>query len=259
MSIRKRSKKFKKTSRKQNKSFAERIAVFKKIIPIIFIFFILGYLYFSLEKIYDYFYRFSSQLGFTTKHITIEGQKYSSGDKISRTLKIKTGMPILAIDIGEVKSNLEKIDWIKMAIVERKLPDSINIYIVERTPIALLQRDRKLYLIDDQGVIIREDNIKEHLDLPILIGEGAELYANSLINSLKVDPELFKQIYSIIRVNEHRWNIRFDNEIEVKLPEKDFDKAWAKVIKLYKKGTLFLPENAVIDLRIPNKVYIEKK
>lgn len=261
MSVKKRSPNLKKKFRKVRnvKSFAERLKLLKKIIPIFIIIFIVGFIYFSIDKIFTQVYSFTGSLGFITKNITIEGQKYTSSEKIAKAMKVKPGMPILAISLNEIKRNLEKIDWIKIAIIERKLPSDIHVFIVERTPIALLQKERKLYLIDEQGVVINEQNIKPHIHLPIIIGEGAELYANILISSLKVDPDLFKHIYSIIRVNEHRWNVRFDNEIEVKLPEKDFDKAWEKVIKLYKKGSLFLPENAVIDLRIPNKIYIEKK
>lgn len=245
--------------RKSSRSLAQKIALTGKIFLALAIFTVFSLIYINLDVISRDFYQFTAKLGFTTKNIIIEGQKYTSNEQISKTLKIKPGMPILAFSLADLKNRLEKIDWIKHAIIERRLPNDIHIYIIERTPIALGQKDHKLYIIDDEGAIINEKNIRPHLALPIIIGDGTEMYANSLIEILKIDPELFKHIASIIRINEHRWNIRFDNDIEVKLPEKDLAKAWNKVIKLYKNKVLFNPENAVIDLRIPNKIFIEKK
>ncbi len=244
---------------KKSRSFAQKMVLTGKLLLIVAIFSIFSLIYINSNAIAKDFYQFTAKLGFTTKNIIIEGQKYTSNEQIAKTLKIKPGMPILSISLSELKERLEKIEWVKHAMVQRHLPTEIHIYIIERTPIALGQKDRKLYIIDDEGAVINEKEIAAHLSLPIIIGEGAEIYANSLITTLKVDPELFKHIAAIIRVSEHRWNIRFDNDIEIKLPEKDLEKSWAKVIKMYKNKALFAPENAVIDLRIPNKIYIEKK
>ncbi len=260
MRAKNKSRKVKKTTRRKSSlSVAQRIAMGGKILLMAAVFAVIALLYVNLDNIAKDFYQFTAKIGFTTKNIIIQGRKYTSNDQISKTLKIKPGMPILAISLPELKARLEKIDWIKHAIIERKLPNDIHIYIIERTPIALGQKDRRLYIIDDEGVIINEKEIEPHLGLPIIIGDGAEMYANSLIATLKVDPALFKHIASIIRVSEHRWNVRFDNDIEVKLPEKEFEKAWGKVIKMYINKVLFAPDNAVIDLRIPNKIFIEKK
>ena len=247
--------------RKQRKqrSIAQKIIFAGKIMLVAAIVAFVTLIYINLDAISRDFYQFTANIGFTTKNIIIEGQKYTSNDQIAKTLKIRPGMPILAISLSDLKDRLEKLDWIKQAIIERRLPGNIHIYIIERTPIALGQKDHKLYIIDDEGEIINEKELAAHISLPIIIGDGAEIYANSLITTLKADPELFKHITSIIRISEHRWNVRLDNDLEVKLPSKDLDKAWKKIIKMYKKKDLFSPRNAVIDLRIPNKIFIEKK
>lgn len=218
------------------------------------------WLYNNINPIIDEFYGFTADLGFVVNDLTIEGQKYTTSDKISKIIKIKPGMPIFAVSLPALKVRLESINWIKYAVVERKLPDSLHIKVVERTPIALGQKNRKLYIIDDEGVIINDkNNIKDYLNLPIIIGDGAEIYANSLINTLKVEPELFKHITSIIRVSERRWNIRLDDKLEIKMPEENFEKSWQTVIKLYKKNELLDANISSLDLRIPNKIFVEKK
>ncbi|MEK6733525.1 MAG: cell division protein FtsQ/DivIB, partial [Pseudomonadota bacterium] len=111
----------------------------------------------------------------------------------------------------------------------------------------------------NEGVIIHEKDLKPYFNLPIFIGDGSEIYANSLITIFREEPELFKHIHAIIRVSERRWNIRLDNDLEIKMPEENFEEAWKKVIKLYKKKELLNPEISVIDLRVANKIFVEKR
>ena len=247
---------------KQRKSrlIMSRILFLTKLIIVMAFLSAFTWLYNNINPIIDEFYNFTGDLGFIVNNLTIEGQKYVTSERISKVIKIKPGMPIFSISLSSLKTRLESIDWIKYSIVERRLPDSLHIKVVERTPIALGQKNRKLYIIDDEGAIINDkSNIKNYLNLPIIIGDGAEIYANSLINTLKTEPELFKHITSIIRVSERRWNIRLDDKLEIKMPEEDFDKAWHIVIKLYKKNELLDDNITSLDLRIPNKIFVEKK
>ena len=245
--------------RRKSKSFAQKVIMTWKSLFILIVLSIAMVLYINSESIFKNLYQFSSNSGFVVKKISIVGNHHMSTKQIYNSLKIKKGEAILAISLSAVKNNLENWEWIKEVTVERLLPDLIKINVVERTPIALGQKDRKLYIIDDEGVIINTNKLGPYLSLPIIIGDGAEIYASSLINILKTDPILYKRISSIIRVSEYRWNIRFDNELEVKLPDENVERAWKKIIKMNKDKMLFLPENSAVDLRISNKIYIEKR
>lgn len=258
MRTRVKSKALKKTRRK-NKTLMQRVVFIGKIILVLAFLSFLALIYASRDAIFRNFYDFTAKLGFVVTNIKVRGQKHISDEQIIKLLKIKKGNPIMEVSLPDLKQQLEKIDWIKNVNIQRQLPDTIDITITERIPIALGQKDSKLHVIDEEGVVINEKNLAPYAKLPIIIGEGAELYANSLIKILKTDLELFKSINSIIRVSEHRWNIRFYNDLEIKLPEHNVEKAWNKVIRMYKDKMLFLPENAVIDLRIANKIFIEKR
>lgn len=261
-------KKLKKTLRsKKSYSVAQNLLFIGKLfIFSIFAAFII-WLYLNLEGILskwsnhisDQYYQITKQLGFALEEVSVDGQKYTNNEEIGKKLKFKKHMPIFAISLEHSKSELEKLPWVKNAVVERDLPNSIHVYIEERIPLALGQKDRKLYIIDEEGSIINEKDLASHSSLPIMIGEGAEIYARDLIKMLKKDKELFAKIHAIIRVSERRWNIRFDNDLEVKLPEENMEKAWQKVIKIYQNKQLFLPDISAIDLRVANKIYIEKK
>lgn len=245
------------TNRRKKSSFPSRKNLQKFFVFLVVIIFF-SFLYIKTPFFIKEFYHHSASLGFVVKDVMVEGQKYTSEEKISKALKIKPNSPIFALSLKELKTKLEAIEWIKYASVERELPNKIHIAIIERTPIALGQKDKKLYLIDDEGVIINQSDIKSHLHLPIIIGEGAEINANSLIKMLRVEPDLFNHISSIIRVSERRWNVRLDNKIEIKMPEENFEQAWQTVIKLYRKNELLNKDLKVLDLRIENKIFVEK-
>lgn len=237
----------------------KRIMLLVKIVAVLITVSLFVITYKNLHIISGNLNKILANSGFAIKNVTINGQKYTSSQSIAKILKIKAGMPIYAISLSDYKAKIESLPWVKEAIIERVLPNNIHISVIERRPIALGQKERKLYIIDEDGEIINEKNVTPFLSLPVIIGDGAEIYANSLISMLKDDPELFKKISSIIHISERRWNIRFDNDLEIKLPEENMDIAWKKVIELYKRNELFLPENSVIDLRIPKKIFVEKK
>ncbi len=244
---------------RKRRANAKRGKSIAKILALLTIIFFVYFIYMSSDKICKEFYQMTASLGFVVKDVTVEGQRHISDDQISKVLKIKTGAPIFSVSLADIKARLEGIEWVKYVIVERVLPDKIYVCVVERTPIALGQKDHKLYIIDDEGAIVNEKNIKEYIHLPIIIGDGAEIYASSLIKMLKIEPSLFKSIVSIIRVSERRWNIRFENGLEVKFPEEGLENAWNTVIKLYKKKELFEMDIKSLDLRVPNKIFVEKK
>jgi cell division protein FtsQ len=257
--MRKRKKQTNKTRQRKGRINKNKSKIIALILCMAMLLMVIGIIYNSAPRISNAFYNMTKDLGFVIKDISIDGRNHTDSKKIAKALKINKGMPILAVSLQDLKNRLEELEWIKNVTIERRLPDKIHISISESIPVALGQRDRKLYIIDDEGSVIHEKDLEPYLDLPIIIGDGAEIYANSLIKMLKKDAELFKLIHSIIRVSERRWNIRFNNGIEVKLPEENIEKAWQKVINLHKQKTLFLPDNAAVDLRVANKIFIEKK
>ena len=63
--------------------------------------------------------------------------------------------------------------WVKDARVSRRLPDTLVVDIVERTPAALWQDRQQLALIDADGVVLDRVPVDKMPDLPLVIGPGA--------------------------------------------------------------------------------------
>lgn len=198
----------------------------------------------------------AGRMGLTLQHIYLEGMQHTEREAIIKALDIRLGQPILPLSLPAIKERLEKIDWVRYAVVERQLPSTLHIRIIERKPLAIWQRNGKLFLIDEEGHSMEENDLKPFSGLLVMVGDDAPLYAESLLEVIKEDPSLFSHITAAIRIGERRWNIRFANGLEIKLPEQNLTTAWRYVIKLDQQKKLFLPTLKTIDLRIADKLYM---
>ena len=104
---------------------------------VIYLFFFTKHLSFIKDEIAQNIYELTSDLGFKLENVLIEGQYNISSQDILSTLEADKGTPIFSINLNEVKSNLEKNSWVKTISIQRRMPDTIYIDIVERVPIAI--------------------------------------------------------------------------------------------------------------------------
>lgn len=210
----------------------------------------------------------SERAGLVLEDILLEGQKYTPKEDIISIMTNATieddeyltiGDPILNIDLKKIKQKLEKLTWVKYASVERLFPSTLSISIIERQPLALWQNEGVVQLIDNEGDIINTNNIDKFSDFIILVGEESPSHAQSLFNLLNTQPKLVERVSSAIRVGKRRWNVRFLNDIEVKLPEENASKAWANLASLQEETGILDTDVKNIDLRIEdqNKIFVK--
>jgi cell division protein FtsQ len=165
-------------------------------------------------------------------------------------------MPL--VDVAEIRARLLQYGWVKDARVSRRLPDTLVIDIVERKPAALWQDDKKLSLIDEEGVVLDRVPISAMPDLPLVIGPGANAQSRNLEALLKEVPTLRPQLESASWVGRRRWDLNFQTGETVALPEgQDAAKAaLAKFARLDKSAGLLGRGILRFDLRIPGKMTV---
>ena len=93
-------------------------------------------------------------LGLTVADITVEGRETTDRETILAALGAEPGTPILAVSPTLVKEQLEALPWVRTAVIERRLPGTLYVRLVERKPLALWQHGGKLDLIDREGAVI---------------------------------------------------------------------------------------------------------
>lgn len=101
--------------------------------------------------------------------VTLQGNRIVEANELFQLAQVKRGSLIYDIDLKAIQRNLASQCYIKEATVERNLPSTIQLTVVERTPIALVNRADIVYL-DEDGVILPHSISKELFDLPVLSG-----------------------------------------------------------------------------------------
>jgi cell division protein FtsQ len=209
------------------------------------------------DKIKNLFYKKTAQSGFQIKQIILDGRKNCKQELILSTVNVVNNQPIFSCDLNQIKSALEKIDWIKNTVVERKLPDIIKITIKEREPIALWQNQKKFFMVDSDGVIINFDESKNLKNLPVLVGPEAPLKANGILSHLEKYPEIKKKIIAMTFVRKRRWNLHLEGNVIIKLPETEVVESLKIIDRLISLNKIVSGKTLVFDLRGKDHIFVE--
>ena len=160
------------------------------------------------------------------------------------------------VNVSAIRDRLLQFGWVSDARVSRRLPDTLVIDIVERTPAALWQNQGQLALIDGEGVVLDRVPISKMPDLPLLIGPGANAHSQELDQLMAGVPTLKPQLASATWVGRRRWDLNFQSGETIALPEGN-QAAGAALQKFAKmdRSTGLLGRGILrFDLRIPGKM-----
>ena len=195
-------------------------------------------------------------LGLTVTDITVEGRETTDRETILTALAAGLGTPILSVSPMRVKQQLEALPWVRSAVIERRLPGTLYIRLVERKPLALWQHGGKLELLDHDGGVIPVTRLDRFAKLPLVVGEGAASHAAELLEMLASDPDLRSRVTAAIRVGDRRWNLRIDNATDVLLPADEAASAWSQLARRERSSAILKRGVLTIDLRLPDRLVL---
>ena len=195
----------------------------------------------------------TADAGMTVQRIHTEGQNQTSPDAIHAAVSIDFGTPIFDVDLAAARDRIQAIGWVESVTVERHLPSTIHVRIVERTPVALWQRNQRLVMVDRAGAEIAAESVAQFAHLPIIVGDGALDHMPTLLDAMATDPALSGRVQAAIWIGGRRWTLHFDNGLEAKLPEIEIGAAWARLVREIGDHRLLDEPIAVVDLRLPDR------
>ena len=199
----------------------------------------------------------TATMGFRVNEVMVSGRQQTEREILVKALNVARGAPILAFDIADAKRRVEALPWVRASTIERMLPDTILISIVEREPLALWQLNSKLHLIDAEGEVILNDGLENYSDLLMVVGNGAEIEATALIALIGTEPALMQQVKAATWIGGRRWNVHLKGDIVVRLPEDDAQSAWTRLAEYHKNHRVLDKNVTVLDLRIPDRLIVK--
>ncbi len=102
-------------------------------------------------------YRAAASASFFQAHtIDINPTSRASADDITRVVRravSQTG--VWQLDLAATSAELERVPWVRRAVVSRVLPDGLRVRVTERTPLAVVRSSNgKLIWVDEEAVML---------------------------------------------------------------------------------------------------------
>jgi cell division protein FtsQ len=194
--------------------------------------------------------------GFRVDQVDVTGREQTDPKALLAAAGLQRGDPILAFDPEAARQRIESLPWVASAAVERRLPDTVAITIVERKPIALWQHNEKITLIDAAGSNLGSVAIESAPALPLIVGGDAPAHVSELLSALNDHPELAKRVQASSWIGSRRWDLKLDNGVEVRLPEVGMPDALQQLADAEASSRVLERDVAAIDLRLAGKMIV---
>jgi cell division protein FtsQ len=194
--------------------------------------------------------------GFRIVSVALAGQHHVSREEVLAAAGVTDTTSLLFLDVEQTRERLKTNPWIADATVLKLYPGELQIGIKEREAFALWQKDGQVYVIAEDGTVLGPYVSPRLIELPLVVGRGAETRAKEFLALLDRYPALRAFVRATVLVGERRWNLRLKNGIDVRLPETDIAPALARLVALDKEKNLITRDIVAIDLRLPDRVTV---
>ncbi len=191
---------------------------------------------------------------FIIKNIIVNSDTVNINNMILSKTKFLIDENIFSINKKLIYKNLSTLNFLENIKITKNYPSTININAKKTDLIAITYLDQKKYFVGANGFFISFKEISHKNKLPVIFGKfniPEFLNLKEKITKQKIN---FEKINTFYYHKNNRWDLYFENNIIVKLPEKKIDEA----LKLFKEFSITnkINYNTIIDLRISKRLII---
>ncbi len=197
------------------------------------------------------------EAGFELHNVNVRGTNNLNELKVYQIALADRNRAMPFVDVALVREKLLGLSWVEDARVSRQLPDTLVIDVVERKPVAALQKADRLVLIDATGHELEPVSAERARGKLVLKGPGAGRQIPGLSELLDAAPAMRPHLRSAEWVGNRRWNLTFKTGQVLALPEgKDKSaKALTTFAQLDGRNRLLGGKAVAFDMRAPDRIY----
>lgn len=107
---------------------------------------------------------------FTLQRVVLHGNTYLDEEDILTSGRLHKGQPLFQLETDEVTQNLLKDLRIESAIVRRRVPDTLDIELTERMPVATVACEYGYLDLDRRGKVIGSYKSLRKMPIPLITG-----------------------------------------------------------------------------------------
>ena len=137
--------------------------------------------------------------------------------------------------------------------LKKKYPNTINVKITEKIPVATEIVDKKKFYITKNNEKINFIDLKIYKDLPTIFGKSKNF--NNFYSDLKKNNFKTNQIKAFYYFDVGRWDIVLKNEKIIKLPEKNYLNLLPKINLMLNDATFI--KYRIFDFRIKDQLILQ--
>jgi len=206
--------------------------------------------------------RTQSSARFAVQNIEVTGAVHTPAPQLQAITARYIGLNLFKLDIARVQSDLGSLAWIRRIDIEKKLPGTLRIHVVERAPVALVHARGRLDYVDETGVTFAElSPAVGDEDLPVIAdAAGAELARSvAFVREIRAhDPQLFSRI-SEVRPVAPRGFALFDRELGayVYANGDDISAKWRNLYAVVRAEQLGKASIEYAELRFADRIVIK--
>ena len=199
--------------------------------------------------------------------ITIQGLRNASRWKVQRVFAGDYDRSIYLVPLTERQRRLEAIDWIESATVSRVWPDRIVVRVRERQPIAFVNLNRGVMLIDVHGKLL-EPPAKSQFAFPVISGitdnDTDAQTSQHVATFLRVQSDmgyLMKEVSEVDTADPE--NVRLIAQAESRavillVGEGNYAARYQNFLKHYQDIVKRSPKAKVFDLRLDDRITVKE-
>ena len=201
---------------------------------------------------------------FDVKQVSITGLKRVEEAQVYAQAGLKEAGNVFSIDLEATRESVEALRWVRFATVQRFLPDTISIKVVEREPVGLARIRGAIYQFDAQAELFDQDR-GGGVNFPILDGltvDDPEANQKKVDLYLKIMDELHGQSeLSEVHINDagEVSVVSLSEPLLVNLGVEQFRKRWGQYLQLRTQIQQEYPEAVQVDFRFKNQVILRTK
>jgi cell division septal protein FtsQ len=137
---------------------------------------------------------------FRVRRIEIAGLQYLAPAKVIAALGLESNVTVFD-DLAAAGRRLASLPGVISAEVQRRLPGTLEIQVVEATPVALIARRGGLAVLDSSGNVLPFDPAVSAPDLPVAATVDRRI-ARVLAQVQEHDPQMFARVRTAWRVRD---------------------------------------------------------
>lgn len=190
---------------------------------------------------------------FNLEEINIENNTLVEESDLKSLLNPFYNKNLISINNNEIGKVLLKNSFIESFKIKKKYPNTLNIVIFEKKPIAILLNKKKKFFISEKIELIEYRKISKFENLPYVLGNKDE-FKNFYYDLKKIKFPLDK-IKKYTFYESKRWDLETKNNVIVKLPSKNYLKSLKNYLELSNKNNF--QKYKIFDYRIDNQLILK--